>query len=83
MTTQRFHNLICLFVKRKPKKKKKKRRKKQLGTCDRRPFKMGVFKIENSVTASNFVAHLFDFHILLMLLGATCMANLEVPTTVV
>ena len=72
-----------MFICKKKTKKKKKKRKKQLGTCDRRPFKMGVFKIENSVTASNFVAHLFDFYILLMLLGATCMANLEVPTTVV
>jgi len=50
---------------------------------DRQPYKMGVLKIEISLTRSNFAVHIFDFDILCILLGTTYMPNFEVPCTVV
>ena len=50
---------------------------------DRQPYKMGVLKIEISLTRSNFAVHIFDFDILCIPLGTTYMPNFEVPCTVV
>ena len=50
---------------------------------DRQPYKMGVLKIEISLTRSNFAVHIFDFDIRCIPLGTTYMPNFEVPCTVV
>ena len=62
-------------------------KKKEQAYCraatDRQPYKMGVLKIEISLTRSNFAVHIIDFDIHCIPLGATYVPNFEVPCPVV